>query len=131
VANTIGIVLVAPFAASGDEDGNASANEIGRYCRELVVLARRPAVFESDALAFDVAIFGQPAEECGHREAVSSADLACRKPITGMFGCCAFAARGHPAAPPSSVMNSGRLTRSPRRRGRAAWLARHSRVVVI
>jgi Protein of unknown function (DUF3182) len=35
-------------------------------------------------------------------------------------GCCACAASGYPAAPPSSVMNSRRLlTRSPRRRGRA------------
>ena len=30
-------------------------------------------------------------------------------------------ASGHAAAPPTSVMNSRRLTRSPRRRGRAAW----------
>ena len=36
--------------------------------------------------------------------------------------CCARAASGHAAAaPPSSVMNSRRLIRSPRRRGRAAW----------
>ena len=35
--------------------------------------------------------------------------------------CCARAASGHAAAaPPSSVMNSRRFIRSPRRRGRAA-----------
>jgi hypothetical protein len=28
-----------------------------------------------------------------------------RKPITGIAGCCARAASGHAAAPPSSVMN--------------------------
>ena len=39
----------------------------------------------------------------------------------GIAGCCARAASGHAAAaPPSSVMNSRRLTRSPRRRGQAA-----------
>src|SRR5258708_5082163 len=33
-----------------------------------------------------------------------------RNPITGIFGCCALAASGHPAAaPPSRVMNSRRL----------------------
>ena len=32
-----------------------------------------------------------------------------RKPTTGMTGCCAPAASGHAAAPPSSVMNSRRL----------------------
>src|SRR6266545_7620745 len=34
--------------------------------------------------------------------------------------CCARAASGHAAAPPSSVMNSRRFIRSPRRRARAA-----------
>ena len=42
---------------------------------------------------------------------------------TGITGCCARAASGHAAAPPSSVMNSRRLTRSPRRRGQAASAA--------
>jgi hypothetical protein len=42
------------------------------------------------------------------------------KPTTGIADCCARAASGHAAAePPTSVMNSRRLTRSPRRRARA------------
>jgi hypothetical protein len=32
-----------------------------------------------------------------------------RNPITGIAGCCARAASGHTAAPPTSVMNSRRL----------------------
>src|SRR5262249_33693668 len=41
-----------------------------------------------------------------------------RSPPTGIVGCCACAASGHAAAaPPSSVMNSRRFIRSPRRRG--------------
>jgi hypothetical protein len=48
-----------------------------------------------------------------------------RNPITGIAGCCARAAIGHvAAAPPRSVMNSRRLTRSPRRRDRPAGVAR-------
>ena len=44
----------------------------------------------------------------------------CGPPITGMAACCASAASGHVgAAPPSSVMNSRRFTRSPRRQARA------------
>jgi hypothetical protein len=43
-------------------------------------------------------------------------------PTVGIVGCCARAVRGQPtavaAAPPSSVMNSRRFIRSPRRRGR-------------
>ena len=47
-------------------------------------------------------------------------DVAWRNPIIGIAGCRARAASGHAApAPPSSVMNSRRITRSPRRHGRA------------
>src|SRR5262249_27809877 len=38
-----------------------------------------------------------------------SADWALRNPTTGITSCCARAASGHAAAPPSSVMNSRRL----------------------
>ena len=43
---------------------------------------------------------------------------------TRNVGCCAHAASGPTAAPPSSVMNSRRFIRSPRRRQRAACPAR-------
>src|SRR5262249_21101505 len=48
-----------------------------------------------------------------------SDDTPLRNPITGIAGCCARAASGHAAAPPSSVMNSRRFIRGPRRRGRS------------
>ena len=48
--------------------------------------------------------------------------------VTGFSEDPQLAPGGHAAAaPPSSVMNSRRLTRSPRRRGRAAWAARRGR----
>jgi hypothetical protein len=37
------------------------------------------------------------------------ADALCKNPITGIAGCCARAASGHAAAPPSSVTKSRRL----------------------
>src|SRR5262249_11740855 len=50
-------------------------------------------------------------------------DFLLRVPTT-CSPCCARTATGHPAAaPPSSVMNSRRFIRSPRRRGRAAGRA--------
>ena len=50
-----------------------------------------------------------------------------RTPTTGTAGCCDRAARGHATvAPPRNVMNCRRFTRSPRRRGRAAWPARRA-----
>src|SRR5260370_18215906 len=52
----------------------------------------------------------------------SSGDRLLKNPITGIAGCCACAASGHAApAPPSSVMNSRLLIRSPRRRGEHRW----------
>src|SRR5262249_6903348 len=49
--------------------------------------------------------------------------VAPKNPIVGSLpACCARAASGHTAAPPSSAMNSRRFTRSPRRRARVAWV---------
>src|SRR5262249_22838572 len=45
-----------------------------------------------------------------------SSDVLLRNPTTGIVPCCAPAASGHAAATPTSVMNSRRFTRSPRRR---------------
>jgi hypothetical protein len=48
-----------------------------------------------------------------------------RNPIAGIARCCASATSGHvTTVPPRSVMNSRRLTRSPRRRARAGSAAR-------
>src|SRR5262245_16673446 len=51
----------------------------------------------------------------------TASDVLRRKPITGITACCARAASGHAAAPPSSVMKSRRFGRiacnSPRRAG--------------
>src|SRR6478736_3555469 len=43
-----------------------------------------------------------------------STDALCRNPTTGIVGCCAHAANGHAAAPPTSVMNSRRFISYPR-----------------
>ena len=48
-----------------------------------------------------------------------------RNPIVGNFVvCCACAASGQVAAPPTSAMNSRRLIRSPRRRGKGQLVRR-------
>jgi hypothetical protein len=52
-----------------------------------------------------------------------------RRRLVGTFAdCCARAASGHAAAPPSTVMNLRRFIQSPRRRGRAASEARSDQV---
>ena len=43
----------------------------------------------------------------------SSSDPLCKKPITGIAGCCARARIGQAAAAPASVMNSRRLIETP------------------
>jgi hypothetical protein len=42
-----------------------------------------------------------------------SADWLWRNPTTGIAGCCARAATGHAAAPPSIVMNARRCMGTP------------------
>ena len=64
----------------------------------------------------------------------SISDMAVSTPMRrSRSDCCARAAIGHAAAPPSSVMNSRRrIIRSPRRRARAALVdqAHGSRAIV-
>ena len=105
-----------------------AANQIGRQCRQPIVLVRPPSDIRSPRSALNVAGFAQTLAKRAHSgPRVRSGDAPLRNPITGIAGCCARAASGHAAAPPSSVMNSRRFIRSPRRRGRAASAARRGR----
>ena len=120
VAKTIGIVVVAPWprvpnGVSADDHGHLPANQVGRQRRQTVGLILRPAIFDRDVLALDIACFLQALAECESRRVGDRQRCQpCRNPITGIAGCCARAASGHAAAaPPSSVMNSRRL---------AAWM---------
>ena len=102
---TIGIVVVAAFAASAagiairDNHGHLSANQIGRQCRQSIVLVFCPTVFDRHVAAFDIAGFTQPWRNARTRSAYTSGDPLLRNPITGIAGCCARAASGHAAAP--------------------------------
>jgi hypothetical protein len=62
----------------------------------------RRAVFDHDVLALDEACFLQALAERGHQV---SGIVSRRKLITGIAGCCARAASGHAAAPPSVAKN--------------------------
>src|SRR5262245_5911297 len=66
----------------------------------------------------------RPLRKAATRDADASREPGLTRPMTGTAGCCARAATGHAAAPPSSVMNSRRFIRSPRRRWRAVLAAR-------
>ena len=97
--------------------------------RQSIVLALRPAIFDRDISALDIADFFQALDETGRPDArIGQPNVAAENPTTGIAGCCARAASGHAAAaPPSSVMNSRRIIRSPRRRARAGSAARRGR----
>jgi hypothetical protein len=51
----------------------------------------------------------RPLRNASTKRADPAADVFLMNPITGVPGCCARAASGHAAAPPSSVMNSRRF----------------------
>ena len=122
---TIGMVVVAALAASAaaccrrGDDGDPTADQVGRQFRQAIVVIVRPAVFDRHVAALDVAGFAQALAECRH--AICGRRRPTRRsrnPITGIAGCCARAASGHAAALPSPAMNSRRRIRSPRRRWR-------------
>src|SRR6516162_7302950 len=61
MAKTIGMLEVAVLAAnaagspSRNENSHRSTYKLGRHCRQAVVLAESPFVFDGRGLAFDVA----------------------------------------------------------------------------
>jgi hypothetical protein len=69
---TIGIVEVAPFAASagraplGHDHVDLAADEIGGQCRQSIGASLRPAVFDRQILSLDVASFAQSLVERGY-----------------------------------------------------------------
>src|SRR6516165_9314178 len=65
----------------------------------------------------------------GYVEQVLDADNDAIKPAQRNARPRARVANGHAAAPPTTVMNSRRLIRSPRRRGQAATAAHRSRAL--
>jgi len=73
----------------------------------MIILAERPPVFDCHILALEEAAIGQTLAKPGQKMRGVSG-----YPITGIGCCCARAASGHAAAPPSSVMKSRRLTPS-------------------
>ena len=69
-AMTIGIVVVAclaarvPGVAVGHDDVDLETNQLSRQLGEPVILALRPAEFDDDVLAFDVAEVAQTGSQC-------------------------------------------------------------------
>ena len=115
VEKTIGIVLVAAFAATA---AGWSRRQWRRLGAEPIRLPRR-AVDRIDPRPNGIRLshsgprhsrFRSSLGEGAHTTRHRSGDALLRKPITGS-ACCARARRGQvAAAPPSSVMNSRRFT---------------------
>src|SRR5262249_7679559 len=101
--------------ASPDQNDHsyAAIHQLGRLLRESIVLSLCPAVFDRDIFALDMTRVFQALAK-----SAQALRVPVRRPITGTAACCARASNGHGIAPPSSVMNSRRFMRSPRRRGR-------------
>src|SRR5262249_58695993 len=75
---------------AGGDHSAPPMDQIGNQCWQPIGLVFRPAVVYEDIFALDKSALFEALAECE----------------TGIAGCCARAASGHPAAaPPSSVMN--------------------------
>jgi hypothetical protein len=53
-------------AARSSEDGNSGVGELGRQCRQSLIAALGPSVFDRHVLALDIAALAQSAAECPH-----------------------------------------------------------------
>src|SRR5262249_24338988 len=107
-------------AARCGDDGHLALHKLGHQCRHAIELILPPTIFDYNIAAIDETGSLRPSRNAAARWARASEVPSWRKPTTGIAACCARAARGHDAAPPSNVMNSRRFIRSPRRRARAA-----------
>jgi hypothetical protein len=121
--------FIGRIAADGRDYGYSAVDEFGGQRGEMSIVAARPTKLKRNALAFNEAailqaapkrlyqmcrLFGRPRTQESndrHSPLLRPRGEGPRDPR---------AARGHAIpARPSSVMNSRRFTRSPRRRGRA------------
>ena len=78
MTKTIGMVAVAawppaPQGCGRNDHGHLAADQIGRHRRQPIVLTFRPAVFDRDVVALDIAGLVQTFAECGSTRAFSPA----------------------------------------------------------
>ena len=66
-------------AAGRDNHGHLAANQIGRQCRQSIVLALRPAIFDRHVPALDVAGFAQALAERAQTAAYRVRRSRCRE----------------------------------------------------
>ena len=65
VMKTMGIVEVAVLAASAETVSPVITAEISRQHRQPIIMTLRPAIFDGDILALDIACFGNAVAKCG------------------------------------------------------------------
>src|ERR1700757_2799461 len=99
--------------AGCDDHGHSKLDEVNRQRRQSISLVSRPAIFNHNVAAFNVAGFVQAPPETVQPGGVGLRRPEFRYPITGMAACCARAANGHAAALPGVTKNS--RPRIPRR----------------
>src|SRR5262245_47547258 len=119
VKKTIGIVFVAAFAARAE--GVVGATITATWRRTSSTADAGNLLFRPSAQRYAIATFWpalhpvafNPTRYARSRTAYASGESLRMNPTVGIFaGCCARAASGHTAAPPSIVMNSRRLARN-------------------
>jgi hypothetical protein len=111
--NRCGHPLDGEWRSGATDRGNNShgpSYQLSRQGRQLVIVALGPAILACHVAAIDVAGFFQAVPKGGQAQHLVRLPEPVAQ-ITGTAGCCALAASGNAAAPPSSVMNSRRFMR--------------------
>jgi hypothetical protein len=103
--------LLHQFLIEGTDENdhpNFPLRQIGQFGGQGVIPATCKSVFNCHIAAFGIANVSKATSTEASIEASESAILLLRYPITGIARCCACAASGQTAAPPSPAMNSRR-----------------------
>ena len=88
---------------------NLASNQIGGQCWQSFVLATGEAILDRYVLTLNVSRLPLAPVGTGRRGNSSAPHVSLLShPITGIAACCARAATGHAAAPPTSATNSRR-----------------------
>ena len=112
------------IGGAGEQHRHFPLDQLSRQHRQVIEPPVRPTELDRDILALEKPFSLSARRNAATRSASEAGERPLRKPTTGIVGLLrARRQRPHAAAPPSSVMNSRRPIRSPRRRGRAALAA--------
>ena len=96
--------------AGRNQDGHPPAHEFGRKLRKSIIATFCSAKFDRHVLPFDESNLDETLAQRRHEGCHRTEGREAKDPTVGIVGCCARAASGNAAAPPSNVRKFRRFS---------------------